>query len=49
MMKQYVISIYEGLIKIGQKVESDLKFAEYIADWYESQGYETQVREFKYE
>ncbi len=48
-MKQYVIAVYEGLIKIGQKVESDLKFAAYIADWYESQGYETQVFEFEYE
>jgi hypothetical protein len=47
MMKQYVIAVYEGLIKIGQKVESDLKFAQYIADWYESQGYETQVFEYE--
>jgi hypothetical protein len=46
-MKQYVIAVYEGLIKIGQKVESDLKFAQYIADWYESQGYETQVFEYE--
>ena len=48
-MKQYVIAIYDGLIKLGQRVESDPKFVEYITDWYESQGYETQVSEFKYE
>ena len=48
-MKQYVIAVYEGLMKIGQKVESDSKFAEYIADWYESQGYETQVQVFEYD
>jgi hypothetical protein len=47
MMKQYVIAIYEVLIKIGQRVETDPKFAEYIADWYESQGYETQVFEYE--
>ena len=48
-MKQYVISVYEGLIKIGQRVESDAKIAGYISDWYKSQGYETQVQVFKYE
>ena len=47
MMKQYVIAIYEGLIKIGQRVESDPKFVGYIADWYENQGYETQVFEYE--
>jgi hypothetical protein len=47
MMKRYVIAIYEGLIKIGQRVESDSKFVDYIADWYESQGYETQVFEYE--
>lgn len=46
-MKQYVIAIYEGLIKIGQRVESDLKFAGYIADWYQGQGYETCVFEYE--
>jgi hypothetical protein len=47
MMKRYVIAIYEGLAKIGQRVESDSKFVDYIADWYESQGYETQVFEYE--
>jgi hypothetical protein len=47
MMKRYVIAIYEGLIKIGQRVESDPKFVGDIADWYESQGYETQVFEYE--
>ena len=47
MMKRYVIAIYEGLTKIGQRVESDSKFVGYIADWYESQGYETQVFEYE--
>lgn len=47
MMKRYVIAIYEGLAKIGQRVESDSKFVSYIADWYESQGYETQVFEYE--
>ena len=47
MMKQYVIAVYEVLIKIGQRVESDPKFVGYIADWYESQGYETQVFEYE--
>lgn len=46
-MKQYVIAIYESLIKIGQRVESDAKFAGYISDWYESQGYETFVFEYE--
>ena len=48
-MKQYVIAVYEGLLKIGQRVESDAKIAGYIADWYKSQGYETQVQVFEYE
>jgi len=47
MMKQYVIAIYEGLLKIGQKIEYDAKIAGYIADWYQSQGYETQVFEYE--
>lgn len=46
-MKEYVISIYEGLLKIGQKVETDYKFAQYIADWYESQGYFTKINEYE--
>lgn len=46
-MKRYVIAIYEGLTKIGQRVEFDSKFVGYIADWYESQGYETQVFEYE--
>jgi hypothetical protein len=44
-MKQYVIAIYEGLTKIGQKIVSDQKIATYISDWYEDEGYETQVFE----
>ena len=48
-MKQYVIAVYEGLIKIGQRVASDAKIAGYISDWYKSQGYETQVQVFEYE
>ena len=47
VMKQYVIAIYEGLLKIGQKIEYDAKIAGYIADWYQSQGYETQVFEYE--
>ena len=46
-MKRYVIAIYEGLTKIGQRVETDSKFVSYIADCYESQGYETQVFEYE--
>ena len=42
-MKQYVIAIYEGLQKLGQRIETDAKIAGYIADWYQGQGYETQV------
>ena len=48
-MKQYVIAVYEGLLKIGQRVASDATIAGYIADWYKSQGYETQVQVFEYE
>lgn len=46
-MKQYVISVYEGLVKIGQKVESNKTFAGYIADWYDGQGYMTKVTEYE--
>ena len=49
MIKQYVIAVYEGLIKIGQRVASDAIIAGYISDWYKSQGYETQVWVFEYE
>jgi hypothetical protein len=46
-MKQYVIAVYEGLLKIGQRVASDATIAGYISDWYKSQGYETQVFEYE--
>lgn len=45
-MKQYVIAVYEGLLKIGQKVTENKTVAEYISDWYTEQGYETQVTEY---
>jgi hypothetical protein len=45
-MKRYVIAIYEGVLKIGQKVESESTFVYQIVDWYESQGYGTQVFEY---
>lgn len=49
MMKQYVIAVYEGLVKIGQRVAPDAIIAGYISDWYESQGFETRVQVFEYE
>lgn len=45
-MKSYVICIYEGMQKIGQKVEADAKIASYIADWYQGLGFETKVMEY---
>jgi di/tripeptidase len=46
-MKQYVISIYEGLIKIGQKVSENKTVAKYIAEWYIDLGYEARVTEYE--